>query len=186
MTWICFNGQTSGLLVCKPGRCPKIYSLVSCEWRLRYIWNRALVRCLAGIDYEMPELISNDLVMGSGLCPWSLTVVSHVLLNSSVQAALMCLDSLKLLSCVQTPYLVSRGMQIPYPAAVNLLEGLGVSQVVPEYLVLTLRFCFVGTRWHTTLIDGYTRRACLWTCPAGLHHHHRIPLKRPSERGTRS
>ncbi|KAI5667601.1 hypothetical protein M9H77_17454 [Catharanthus roseus] len=39
------------------------------EW---WLWNRALVRCLAGTDYGMQELISDDLVMGFGLCPWSL------------------------------------------------------------------------------------------------------------------
>ncbi|KAI5648888.1 hypothetical protein M9H77_34893 [Catharanthus roseus] len=55
----------------------------------------------------MPELVSDDLVMGSGLCLWSLTVTLHVLLNSG----------------------------------------------------------------HTTLIDGYTKRACSWVDPARLHHH---------------
>ncbi|KAI5666669.1 hypothetical protein M9H77_16522 [Catharanthus roseus] len=40
---------------------------------VRLFHNRALVWCLAGFDYEMPELSSNDLVMGSGLCPWSPT-----------------------------------------------------------------------------------------------------------------
>ncbi|KAI5672346.1 hypothetical protein M9H77_12710 [Catharanthus roseus] len=65
------------------------------------------LRCLAGIDYEMPELISDDLIMGSRLCPWSPTVALHVLLNSSVEATLMCLDSLRLPSCIRTPHVGS-------------------------------------------------------------------------------
>ncbi|KAI5681824.1 hypothetical protein M9H77_03052 [Catharanthus roseus] len=40
---------------------------------LRTNLNRALVRCLAGTDYRIPELVSDDLVMGSRLCMWSLT-----------------------------------------------------------------------------------------------------------------
>ncbi|KAI5648177.1 hypothetical protein M9H77_34182 [Catharanthus roseus] len=67
----------------------------------------------------MSELVSDDLVMGSGLCPWSPTIAIHVLLNS----------------------------------------------------VLTIRFYFVRTRWHTTLVDGYTRRARSWLGPTRLHHH---------------
>ncbi|KAI5653922.1 hypothetical protein M9H77_31109 [Catharanthus roseus] len=61
---------------------------------------------------------------------FSPTVTLHVLLNSGVEAALMCLDSLRLPSCVRTPhlthddkrrskplkYLVPRGTQIPYSA----------------------------------------------------------------------
>ncbi|KAI5677673.1 hypothetical protein M9H77_08623 [Catharanthus roseus] len=89
----------------RPIRCPRIYSLVLCEWRVRWIWNRALVRCLAGIDYEMPELISNDLVMRFELCPWSPTVALHVHLNLVVEATLTCLDSFRLSSRVRTPHL---------------------------------------------------------------------------------
>ncbi|KAI5667532.1 hypothetical protein M9H77_17385 [Catharanthus roseus] len=158
-----------------PDRCPRICSLVLCEWKVQWLWNRALVRCLAGIDYEIPELISDDLGIGSGLCPWSLTIVLHVLLNLGVEAILMCLDSLRLPSCIRPLILVLRGTQIPYSAAINLMEGLVVSQVVLEHL---------GTRWHTTLIDGYTRRARSWAVPAGLHHHRCIPLGRLSQRGT--
>ncbi|KAI5680954.1 hypothetical protein M9H77_02181 [Catharanthus roseus] len=43
-----------------------------------------------------------------------------------------------------------RGTQMPYSAAVDLVAGLGTSQVVSEHL---------GTRWHTLLIDGHTGRA---------------------------
>ncbi|KAI5649373.1 hypothetical protein M9H77_35378 [Catharanthus roseus] len=67
----------------------------------------ALVKCLAGIDYKILELIFDDLVMGSRLCPWSSTVTLHVLLNLGVEATLMCLDSLRLSSCVQTPHIGS-------------------------------------------------------------------------------
>ncbi|KAI5676735.1 hypothetical protein M9H77_07685 [Catharanthus roseus] len=81
------------------------------KWRMRWLWNPALVRCLDGTDYEMPELIPDDLIMGSGLCPWSPTFALHVLLNSSVEATLI---------------LVPRGTLVPYSAAVNLVEGLGV------------------------------------------------------------
>ncbi|KAI5672203.1 hypothetical protein M9H77_12567 [Catharanthus roseus] len=73
-------------------------------WRVR---RDLKLRCLAGIDYEMPELLSEDLVMESELCPWSPIVALHVLLNSSVEAALMCLDSLRLPSCVGTPHVGS-------------------------------------------------------------------------------
>ncbi|KAI5681565.1 hypothetical protein M9H77_02793 [Catharanthus roseus] len=136
-------------------------------WRVRRDLKLRLVSgqtwCLASIDYGMSELVSDDLVMGSELCPWSLTIALHVLLNSGVEAALMCLDSLRPPSYIRTLYidsgrteehLVPRGTQIPYPVVVNLVEGLGVSQVVSEPLSSIL-----GTRWHTTLIDGYTRRA---------------------------
>ncbi|KAI5653268.1 hypothetical protein M9H77_30455 [Catharanthus roseus] len=66
------------------------------------LWNRALVRCLTGINYETPELGSDDLILGSGLCMWKSTIALHVLLNSGIEAALMCLDSLRLPNCVQT------------------------------------------------------------------------------------
>ncbi|KAI5669237.1 hypothetical protein M9H77_19090 [Catharanthus roseus] len=49
----------------------------------RLLWNGALVWCLAGIDYEMPELDSDDLVLGSGPCPWSPTVALHINLGRS-------------------------------------------------------------------------------------------------------
>ncbi|KAI5654698.1 hypothetical protein M9H77_31885 [Catharanthus roseus] len=52
----------------------------------------------------MPELGSDDLVMGSGLCPWSPTVALHVLLNLGKEAALMCLVSLRLPSCARNPH----------------------------------------------------------------------------------
>ncbi|KAI5654449.1 hypothetical protein M9H77_31636 [Catharanthus roseus] len=53
---------------------------------------------------SMPELGSDDLVMGSGLCLWSPTVALHVLLNLGVEAVLMCFDSLRLPSCARNPY----------------------------------------------------------------------------------
>ncbi|KAI5668050.1 hypothetical protein M9H77_17903 [Catharanthus roseus] len=70
----------------------------------RLLWNRVLVWCLAGIDNEMLELGSNDLVLGSRPCPWSLTVALHISLNSGIEAALICLDSLKLSSCTRNPH----------------------------------------------------------------------------------
>ncbi|KAI5673072.1 hypothetical protein M9H77_13436 [Catharanthus roseus] len=70
---------------------------------VRLFGNQALVRCLIGFDYEMSELGSDDLVLGSGLCQWSLTVALHGLLNSGVETALTCLDSLKLSSCTRNP-----------------------------------------------------------------------------------
>ncbi|KAI5649502.1 hypothetical protein M9H77_35507 [Catharanthus roseus] len=68
---------------------------------VRLFGNRALIWCLAGFDYEMLELDSNDLVLGSGLCLWIPTVALHICLNLGVETALMCLDSLRLLSCAQ-------------------------------------------------------------------------------------
>ncbi|KAI5664405.1 hypothetical protein M9H77_23728 [Catharanthus roseus] len=55
----------------------------------------------------MPELVSDDCVMGFELCPWSPTVALHVLLNLGVEAASMCLDSLRLPGCVRTPHIGS-------------------------------------------------------------------------------
>ncbi|KAI5654728.1 hypothetical protein M9H77_31915 [Catharanthus roseus] len=43
---------------------------------VRLFGNRALVWCLAGIDYEMLELGSDDLFRGSELCPIPLYVAS--------------------------------------------------------------------------------------------------------------
>ncbi|KAI5657059.1 hypothetical protein M9H77_25852 [Catharanthus roseus] len=69
--------------------------------------NRALVWCLVGFDYEKPELDFDDLVSCFELCPWSPTVALHVYLNSGVEAALMCLDSLKLPSYARNPHVGS-------------------------------------------------------------------------------
>ncbi|KAI5663957.1 hypothetical protein M9H77_23280 [Catharanthus roseus] len=52
----------------------------------------------------MLDLGSDDLVLASGLCPWSPTVALHVSLNSGVEVALMCLDSLRLPSCARNPH----------------------------------------------------------------------------------
>ncbi|KAI5680568.1 hypothetical protein M9H77_01795 [Catharanthus roseus] len=58
--------------------------------RVWWLWNRALIKCLAGTDYEMPELASDDLVIiRSELYPWSPTYALHVLLNSNVEVVLM-------------------------------------------------------------------------------------------------
>ncbi|KAI5662215.1 hypothetical protein M9H77_21538 [Catharanthus roseus] len=83
---------------------------------VRLFGNRVHVWCLAGIDYKMPELGSDDLVMGSGLCPWSLIVVLHVLLNLGIEAALMCHDSLKLPNCARNPHVGSSisVVKVPY------------------------------------------------------------------------
>ncbi|KAI5662472.1 hypothetical protein M9H77_21795 [Catharanthus roseus] len=79
------------------GSKPKVGLRADLEERL--LWNRALVWCLAGIDYKILELRSDDLDMGSKLCPWSPTVALHVLLNLSMETTLMCLDSLRLSNC---------------------------------------------------------------------------------------
>ncbi|KAI5682561.1 hypothetical protein M9H77_03789 [Catharanthus roseus] len=73
----------------------------------RLLWNRALLWCLAGIDYEMSEFGSDDLAMGFGLCLWSPIVALHVLFNLGVEAALMCLDLLRLPSCARNPHVGS-------------------------------------------------------------------------------
>ncbi|KAI5668511.1 hypothetical protein M9H77_18364 [Catharanthus roseus] len=72
--------------------------------------------------------------------------------------------------------LVPRGTMVPYSATVNLVEVLGLSQVVSEHL---------GIRWHTILVGRYTRRARSWAGPVGLHHCRRTPLERLSQRGAR-
>ncbi|KAI5654448.1 hypothetical protein M9H77_31635 [Catharanthus roseus] len=100
------------------------------------VCNRALVLRFVGIDYEMLELGSDDLIMGSGLCPSSPTVALHVLLNLGVEAVLMCLDLLKLPSFARNPHINSgRDTQIPYSPVVDLVAGLEVSQVVSEHWV---------------------------------------------------
>ncbi|KAI5667313.1 hypothetical protein M9H77_17166 [Catharanthus roseus] len=71
---------------------------------MRLFGNRALVWSLAGFDYEMPELCSDDLVMGSELYLWSPNMSLHVSLNSGVEAALMCLDLLRIPSCARNPH----------------------------------------------------------------------------------
>ncbi|KAI5663573.1 hypothetical protein M9H77_22896 [Catharanthus roseus] len=65
----------------------------------RLFGNRVLVWCLAGIDYEIPEFNSDYLVVGSEPYPLSPTMALCVSLYSGIEAALMCLDSLRLLSC---------------------------------------------------------------------------------------
>ncbi|KAI5658522.1 hypothetical protein M9H77_27315 [Catharanthus roseus] len=73
--------------------------------RVRLIGNLALVYCLAGTDYEIPKLGSDDLVRGCGLCPWSPAVALHVLLNLGIEAMLMCLDLLRLPNCAENPHI---------------------------------------------------------------------------------
>ncbi|KAI5661821.1 hypothetical protein M9H77_21144 [Catharanthus roseus] len=116
-----------------------------------------------GTRHRDAGLVSDDLVLGSEPCPLSPIVALHVFLHSGVEAALMCLYSLRLPSCARNPYsgsstsivkikvflrilhkmvsvasglgsrffcsLVPRGTQIPYSAAIDLVAGLGVSQV---------------------------------------------------------
>ncbi|KAI5682847.1 hypothetical protein M9H77_04075 [Catharanthus roseus] len=78
----------------------------------------------------MPELGSDDLVLGSGLCPWSPTVALHVLFNLSVEAALMCLDALTLSSCARNLHISSGWL-----GAQQAIEVLGqefLDQISPE------------------------------------------------------
>ncbi|KAI5682248.1 hypothetical protein M9H77_03476 [Catharanthus roseus] len=88
---------------------------------VRLFCNRALVWCLAGIDYEMLELCFDDLVKGFGLCPWSPTIALHVLLNLGVEAALMCHDSLRLSSCARNPHTWSFGSSLSGRSCVSIL-----------------------------------------------------------------
>ncbi|KAI5668781.1 hypothetical protein M9H77_18634 [Catharanthus roseus] len=80
-----------------------------CTWLVSHTStsSNGLIWYFVGTDYKMPELCSDDLVRGSGLCPWSPTFVLHVLLNLGVEAALMCLDSLRLSSCARNPHVGS-------------------------------------------------------------------------------
>ncbi|KAI5669270.1 hypothetical protein M9H77_19123 [Catharanthus roseus] len=73
----------------------------------KLLWNRALVWCLVGIDYEMPELDFHDLVLGSEPYPWSPTVALDVSLNLGVEAVLICLDLLRFPSCAPNPHVGS-------------------------------------------------------------------------------
>ncbi|KAI5666770.1 hypothetical protein M9H77_16623 [Catharanthus roseus] len=74
---------------------------------LRLFGNRALVWCLTGIDYEMSKFDFDDLIMGSGPCPWSPTVALCVCLHSGVEVVLMCLDLLRLSSCARNTHIGS-------------------------------------------------------------------------------
>ncbi|KAI5677803.1 hypothetical protein M9H77_08753 [Catharanthus roseus] len=98
----------------------------------RLFGNRVLLWCLAGIDYEMPELGSDDLVMGFGLCPWSLTVALHVLLNLGVEAALMCLDSLRPPSCTRNPHKSLQHTHDPSTRSAFSVRGLHCTWLVPR------------------------------------------------------
>ncbi|KAI5681809.1 hypothetical protein M9H77_03037 [Catharanthus roseus] len=60
-----------------------------------------------GLRADLVELLFDNLIMGSRLCAWSPTVELYVLLNSGVEAALMCLDSLRHPSCVQIHHIGS-------------------------------------------------------------------------------
>ncbi|KAI5675436.1 hypothetical protein M9H77_06386 [Catharanthus roseus] len=91
-------------LVGAPGICSLVWPVI---WGTQSLWNRALVRNLVDIDYKMPELVSEHLVMGSGLRSWSPTITLHVSLNLDVEAELMYPDSLKLPSCIRTPHVDS-------------------------------------------------------------------------------
>ncbi|KAI5658180.1 hypothetical protein M9H77_26973 [Catharanthus roseus] len=139
------------------------------------------------IDYEMPELGFDDLVLGIRTLSVEPHIALHVLLNLGVEAALMCLDSLRLPSCARNPHissgrsgaqqatevldqefwiksppggiclcfifprlepfvkvvfhcgaykLVPRGTQMLYSATVDLVAGLGSSQVSGGFKVL--------------------------------------------------
>ncbi|KAI5648705.1 hypothetical protein M9H77_34710 [Catharanthus roseus] len=84
------------------------------------VWKLSARMVLATIDYEMPELGPDELVM-----LWDSDFVRgarllHYILTQDGQ------KHNKLLN------VVPRGMQIPYSAAVDLVAGLGVSQVVSE------------------------------------------------------
>ncbi|KAI5662293.1 hypothetical protein M9H77_21616 [Catharanthus roseus] len=80
----------------------------------------------------MPELGSDGLILGSGLCPWSPTVALHVSLNSGVEAVLMCLDSLRLLSCAQNPHVGSSISITRAGCKVPLLFCRKVSMISPS------------------------------------------------------
>ncbi|KAI5668318.1 hypothetical protein M9H77_18171 [Catharanthus roseus] len=84
---------------------------------------RAITGFLNGIDYEMPELGSDDLIMDSELCLWSPTVALHVLLNSGVEGALMCLDSLRLPSCVRTLHIGSNRLRTQSGTVRNIIRS---------------------------------------------------------------
>ncbi|KAI5650366.1 hypothetical protein M9H77_36371 [Catharanthus roseus] len=88
---------------------------------------------------------------GSGLYPCNPTVALHVLLNLGIEAASMCLNSLRLLSCARNPHcgsrivfhcgaykLVLRDTQMPYSTAVDLVAELGASQHI--FLILKKEF----------------------------------------------
>ncbi|KAI5668045.1 hypothetical protein M9H77_17898 [Catharanthus roseus] len=114
--------------------------------------------CLAGIDYEMQELSSDDLVMGSGLCLWSPTVALHVLLNFSVEAALMCLDLLRLPSCAQNPHVgssisVDKHYFKETTQAEIHMDSLSVrAHIFPHYV-----FVSVDSRWSEALLEPFLK-----------------------------
>ncbi|KAI5652441.1 hypothetical protein M9H77_29628 [Catharanthus roseus] len=86
-----------------PGRCPRICNLDLCDWRVQWLWNRALTRCLAGTDYGMPKIVSADLVWIPDSVHGARLPDGMIVFGFGVEGALMCLDSVSLLSCIQTP-----------------------------------------------------------------------------------
>ncbi|KAI5663476.1 hypothetical protein M9H77_22799 [Catharanthus roseus] len=81
----------------------------------------------------MPKLDSADLILGSRLCPWSPTVALHVSLNSGVEAALMCLDSLRLPSFARNPHIDSEIVEGPVVQGVELKVSIEEDPSEAEY-----------------------------------------------------
>ncbi|KAI5672615.1 hypothetical protein M9H77_12979 [Catharanthus roseus] len=76
------------------------YRIMLCGGTCPYgIWLVLTTRCR--------NLVPMTSFWGSRLCPWSPTVALHVLLNLGVEAAQMCLDSLRLPSCARNPRISS-------------------------------------------------------------------------------
>ncbi|KAI5675513.1 hypothetical protein M9H77_06463 [Catharanthus roseus] len=101
----------------------------------------------AGTRFRWPRFRDPDFVRGAPLLHYMFFEVW------GVEAELMCLYSLRLPSCTRNPHVVPRGTHMRYSVAVDLVAGLGASQVVSENLgsILGLK------HWESTLVEEPSR-----------------------------
>ncbi|KAI5650487.1 hypothetical protein M9H77_36492 [Catharanthus roseus] len=82
----------------------------SLQWDGRLVESQEWLETKVGPRADLIEMLkfdSDDLVVGSRPCPSSPTVALCISLHSGVEAALMCLDSLRLPICTQNPHVSS-------------------------------------------------------------------------------
>ncbi|KAI5677846.1 hypothetical protein M9H77_08796 [Catharanthus roseus] len=99
----------------------------------------------AGTWFRWPRFGDPDFVRGAPL-------LHYIFLSIwGVEVVLMCLDSLKLPSCARNPHM-------PYSAAVDLVAGLGASQVVSEHLGSILGLKHEPSRTTLSSSSSYSLR----------------------------
>ncbi|KAI5654003.1 hypothetical protein M9H77_31190 [Catharanthus roseus] len=109
-------------------------------------------------------------IMLCGLCPWSPTVALHVLLNSGVEAALICLDSLRFPRCARAPHVASASFDFCsfFAAAVKFLLNTqhSASAAVKFLLQFQLRFLLLlCTEQLFQIVAALAAAQLLWFLP---------------------